>query len=107
MFFDLLTEVFAVFVIFLASHQFDNILTDVHSLAPNSQFHHNAGVVWINAFNLQHKMKVSNCVHWLQVLYDVLYLFTRSVYVVLYPGLLQMILWEAYLDLLIKYFCGD
>lgn len=51
---EVLTEVFAVFVVFLAPNQFNTVLANCHSLAANSQLYHNSSVVWINAFNLQH-----------------------------------------------------
>lgn len=50
---ELLTEVFAVFVIFFASDQFDGVLADCHSLAADGQLHHDSSVVCIDAFDLR------------------------------------------------------
>lgn len=50
---DVLTEVFAVFLVLFAKHQFNRILTDCYSLPANSQFHHHPSVVWINTLNLK------------------------------------------------------
>lgn len=51
---ELLTDVFAVFVVFFAPNQFNSMLADCNSLVANSQLHHDPSVVWINTFNLQH-----------------------------------------------------
>lgn len=50
----LLTEVFAVLLVFPTFDQFHTVLADSYSLSTDGQLHHNTSVVWIEAFDLPH-----------------------------------------------------